>query len=125
MPSELRQRDRVDYDDLELDDQLASLDGVPFTGTVFSLHRDGSLESESSYVDGLPDGIAEEWFPGGQLARRNIAVRGRGSSESWSWHPNGTMRSYRRDVDQRPVEVRAWDERGGPVDPSTSGDDGQ
>ena len=118
MPSEPNPA-RVDYDDLEFDDQLALLGGVPFTGIVFSLHANGELESESRYVDGLPDGLQEEWYPDGKLARRNIAVRGQGSSESWSWHGNGVLRSHRRNVDRMPVEVRAWDDRGRPADVST------
>ena len=110
---------RVNYDDLEFDDQLALLNGVPFTGIVFSLYTDGKLESESRYAAGLPDGLQEEWYADGKLARRNIAVRGKGSSESWSWHANGVLRSHRRNVDLMPVEVRAWDERGRPADVST------
>lgn len=98
---------------------MALLNGVPFTGIVFSLHRGGDLESECNYVDGLPDGLQQEWYPSGQLAGRAIAVRGRGSSESWRWHPNGTQASYRRNVDQRPVELLDWDEAGRVVDPST------
>jgi antitoxin component YwqK of YwqJK toxin-antitoxin module len=58
---------RIDYDRLDLDDELASLDGVPFTGVVYSLHRDGSLESEGPYRDGLPEGVQEQWHPGGQI----------------------------------------------------------
>lgn len=109
---------RVDYDDLELDDQFALNDGKPFTGTVFSRHPDGSLESQGSYVEGLPEGVQEEWYPGGQIARRWIALRGQGSSEAWSWYTNGAIRSYRRNVEQRPVDIRAWDKLGNPIDPS-------
>lgn len=110
---------RVACDDLEFDDQLALLDGEPFTGTAFSLYPDGRLESESRYVAGLPEGLQEEWYPNGRLFRRNIAVRGRGSSEAWTWYGNGVMRTYSRHVDLRPVEARAWSEAGHPVDPSS------
>lgn len=120
MPSDLTAPARVNYDDLEFDDDLALLDGEPFTGTVFSLHVDGSPESEGQYVDGLPEGVQQEWFRSGQPARRWIAVRGAGASESWAWHENGQLRSYRRDVDQRPVELKAWNEAGEEVDPKAA-----
>lgn len=103
---------RVDYDDVEFDDQLAIVDGLPFTGVVYGLDPDGRLQSESRYRDGLPEGLAEEWYPDGRIERRWIAVRGRGSAEMWEWHPNGRLRSYRRNVDQFPVEVKTWDEDG-------------
>jgi len=111
---------RVEYDELELDDELASLNGIPFTGIVYSLRADGSLESEGPYRDGLPDGVQEDWHPGGQIAQRWIAIRGRGSSESWSWYPNGQQRSYRRNDELGlAVELKAWNEQGEPVDPMT------
>ncbi|TRW18248.1 toxin-antitoxin system YwqK family antitoxin [Glacieibacterium frigidum] len=103
---------RADYDDLEFDDDLALLNGVPFTGIVFSMHPNGRLEAETRYTDGLPDGLSEWFYPDGRLESRNIAVRGRGSSESWNWHPNGVLAEYRRDENQRPVELRKWNEQG-------------
>lgn len=115
--------ERINYDDLELDDELALLDGVPYTGVVYSLHRDGTVESESRYVDGLPDGLEEQWYSGGQLHRRIIALRGNGASEASSWYRNGQLRSVKRFVDRRMVEARAWDEAGNPIDPATLGED--
>lgn len=95
----------VYYSDLEFDDQLALRHGVPFTGIAFSVHYGGNVEFQGNYVEGLPDGLQEEWYSDGQLAGRAIAVRGRGSSESWRWHPNDVQAQCRRNVDQRPVEL--------------------
>lgn len=118
MPSDTMMPARIDYDELELDDQLASLDGVPYTGIVYSRRGDGSIESEGAYRDGLPDGIQEERYPDGSIERRWIAVRGQGSREAWSWYRNGQMRSHRRNGDGGPAEVRAWDQEGNPIDPA-------
>lgn len=109
---------RVNYDDLELDDQLALLDGVPFTGIVYSERPDGTIESEGQYRDGLPDGVQQEWYAGGQLERRWIAVRGNGPSEERTWHRNGQPRSTKRYENRRVVDARAWDETGRPIDPA-------
>lgn len=116
MRSDVQDLPRADYDDIELDDDLASLNGVPFTGIVYSTFPDGRLESEANYVEGLPHGLREVYYPDGQLKSRNIAVHGKGSSESWKWHPNGMMAAYRRNVDLRPVELRHWDENGVPIE---------
>ena len=107
---------RIDYDELELDDQLALLNGMPFTGVVTSRYPDGALESEGRYREGLPEGEQRRWYPDGQLERRWIAIRGKGSSEEWSWRPDGRPRSHRRNEGWRPVELEAWDEAGRPID---------
>lgn len=103
---------RIDYDEVDFDDDLALVDGRPFTGIIFGLDGDGRLRSESHYRDGLPDGPSEEWTPDGRLERRWIAIRGNGASEAWEWHGNGRMRSYRRFVDRYAVETKIWDEEG-------------
>jgi antitoxin component YwqK of YwqJK toxin-antitoxin module len=119
MPSDVSQPPRVDYDDIELDDELALVGGTPFTGIVYSLHGNGSIECEGRYVDGLPDGLQEEWDADGRLVARSIAVRGNGSSESWTWYPGGRMRTHRRFRDRQVIEDHAWDEQGGVVDPAS------
>ncbi len=107
---------RIDYDQLELDDQLALFDGTPFTGVVVSHYPDGALESEGRYLDGLPQGEQRQWYSNGQLERRWIAIRGKGSSEEWTWRPDGRPRSHRRNEGWRAIELEAWDETGRPMD---------
>ena len=114
---------RVNYDDLDFDDQLALRDGVPFTGIVFSEHVDGSLETEGHYREGLPDGLQQYWYRGGQIERRWIAVRGHGASEGRTWYRNGQLRSVKRYEVQRLVEAAAWNEAGEPIDPASLGED--
>ena len=60
---------RAHYDDIEFDDQLAFLDGAPFTGVVYADHIDGGLELEYNYAEGLPSGIQPQW-PAGERHRR-------------------------------------------------------
>lgn len=43
---------RVVYDDLEFDDQLALLEGVPFTGIVYANYPDGAGWRPSSAIPG-------------------------------------------------------------------------
>ena len=33
-------------------------------------HDDGSLSSKGNYIDGIPDGLAETFYPNGQLKNR-------------------------------------------------------
>ncbi len=69
----MRTEKRIDHDGLERDDDLACLDGQPFTSIVFSLHPDGRTASEGRYSAGLPEGLQEEWYPGGQIFQRRMS----------------------------------------------------
>ena len=112
-----RPTDAIDVELLEFDDDLASLNGMPYTGLVISTYADGCRESLGQYLNGLPHGLNEEWYPNGALFQRWIAIRGAGSSESWTWYPDGTQRSYRRNgADGMPVELRGWNEKGVQID---------
>ena len=104
--------DRVHYDDLEFDDQLALLRGVAFTGEVFAEYPDGRPEIEFNYVDGLPSGLQRRWYPNGQLEMEWEAIRGHGSAWSRQWHENGVVRLERVNEDGFPVRIREWSDDG-------------
>ena len=40
--------------------------GEPYTGTAVSYFDNGQLKKKQIYVDGLPHGISEEYYPNGQ-----------------------------------------------------------
>jgi antitoxin component YwqK of YwqJK toxin-antitoxin module len=105
---------RVNYDDLEFDDQQALLDGIPFTGLVFSVYQGGALESERLYRDGLPEGLQQSFYLDGSLKKKSFAVWSRGSTEVFEYYQNGVLKSYRRYVDQISVEEKAWNPDGTP-----------
>lgn len=103
---------RILYDDVDLDDDLALVDDRPFTGIIFSVHPNGTLEAELNYREGLPEGLQQEWYANGQLERKWIAVRGKGSSETHEWYDDGKPKSLRRNIDIWPIEIKEWDEHG-------------
>lgn len=112
---------RVVYDDLEFDDQLALLEGVPFTGTVYANYPDGGMEVEFNYSQGLPAGIQRRWYPNGQLEQEWDAVRGRGSAWSREWYPNGVMKCERiDDANGLPSLLREWSQDGRLIDDTAS-----
>ena len=104
---------RAQYDDIEFDDQLALLEGAPFTGVIYANHPDGGLELEYNYAEGLPSGIQRQWYRGGQLEKEWDAVRGKGSVWSRQWHPNGVLK-YERINDENGLasRIREWSEDG-------------
>lgn len=99
---------RAHYDDLEFDDDLALLNGAPFTGVVYAIHEDGKPEIEFNYIDGLPSGLQRRWFRSGQLEQEWDAVRGQGSAWSRTFYLNGVMQQERINEDNLPVRIREW-----------------
>ncbi len=103
---------RVNYDDVEYDDQQALLDGAPYTGIVYAKYLGGKLESELNYGDGLPEGWQQDFYPDGSLQKKWFAIWARGSSEIFEYYNNGKPKSYIRCVDQIRAEEKHWNENG-------------
>lgn len=111
-PSELPVS-RILFDRLEYDDELALLNGEPFSGIVYSEYDNGMLELEFNYVEGLPSGLQKQWFRNGQIERVSMARRGNGSSRIEYWHENG-VKKIERTSDENNILTyyREWDEEG-------------
>ena len=58
--------DEFPYKDLGYDKGLFTKGGKGFTGTAVQHHSDGKLKSRYQFVDGMLDGIIEEWWENGQ-----------------------------------------------------------
>jgi antitoxin component YwqK of YwqJK toxin-antitoxin module len=104
---------RVEYDDIEFDDDLALFNEQPFTGIVYEYYDIGQLAYEGFYDEGLPQGLQQDWYRNGQMEGKAYAIRGQGTSESWHWYENGIQKSYRKnDRNGFWVELKEWDEEG-------------
>jgi uncharacterized protein len=51
--------------------------------------RDGRLERETHFVDGLPDGVLRLWFENGSLREESWYQAGERHGTSREWHSNG------------------------------------
>ena len=58
--------DEFPYKDLGYDKGIFTKDGKGFTGTAVQHHANGKLKSRYQFVDGMLDGIIEEWWENGQ-----------------------------------------------------------
>lgn len=63
--------------------------GQPFTGTAV-IERDGALESEMLYVDGVLHGTSRA-FSGGELSREASFVQGMSHGRARDWHDQGPL----------------------------------
>ena len=103
---------RVDFDEIEFnDDDLAFLNGEPFTGIVVAVHPNGA-RAENGYRNGVIEGLQRKWYPSGQLEKEGIVVCGQGTSTVTEWYENGQMKRRAYCRFGFPVRVQEWTQHG-------------
>lgn len=86
---------------------------VPFTGMAFESYPDGLLQSRSSFVDGLLNGVSEGFFTSGALQIREHFTNGISHGLRTRWFASGTRLSEAQIDQGRIVGVfRRWHENG-------------
>jgi antitoxin component YwqK of YwqJK toxin-antitoxin module len=84
---------RINENDLERDEDMICHNGMPFTGTAYSLYEDGRLSMEATYKDGFRHGYKREWYyPSGQIALEIEYRVGRRHGHTKHWYRNGTVK---------------------------------
>jgi hypothetical protein len=100
-----------DYNELEYDDGLIMKDDAPFTGRAILHHSGGkTIKGRFNYVDGLYDGMIEEWYENGQRSALKHFKAGKQHGITNYWDENGVatkMVLYENDVE---LEVKTGDD---------------
>jgi antitoxin component YwqK of YwqJK toxin-antitoxin module len=87
-------------------------DDEPFTGVAFSLHKDGSLKSETEYKDGLKWGLERYWFAPDKLESEAHMLRGVVHGKERLWHRNGKPKEEGDYQFGIALRIKKWDEDG-------------
>jgi antitoxin component YwqK of YwqJK toxin-antitoxin module len=98
---------------LEDEELVARLDGQLFTGVAFEENGPGGVTSELTYVDGVQEGPARDWYESGQMKGLTSYHRGTQHGEEKEWHPDGSRKLgavYEFGV---LLERKEWSEDGG------------
>jgi antitoxin component YwqK of YwqJK toxin-antitoxin module len=105
---------RVLHDDLEYEptDGLYYYDNTPFTGMVYAIYPDGSMEYEGEYREGVSWGVTKEWYPEGQLAYESTCRNGGLHGIERRWHNNGVLASESTGEYGILVRKQQWNEQG-------------
>ncbi|UZX01722.1 hypothetical protein F8G81_03130 [Arthrobacter sp. CDRTa11] len=82
---------RVEGDDLEWEGQLQTWNDEPFTGIQVWRFPNGAIESETTYKDGLSDGLSRSWDEQGQLRAQFTCRLGAMHGNRKKWHANGQL----------------------------------
>lgn len=105
---------RVRVDDTAVDEREdVTYQGVPFTGVVYDTADDGTLITEKSYHGGREDGPQREWYDNGSPESEYEAAEGVVVGLALDWHPNGQLaRRQRFDRFGQLRHREVWDEQG-------------
>jgi antitoxin component YwqK of YwqJK toxin-antitoxin module len=104
---------RVPEDSLDYPgDGYYYLDDEPFTGIAFTLHDDGSLESETEYKYGLKCGLERHWFGPDALEYEAELQRGVVHGKKRVWYSNGTLMEEGDYEHGIALRSKTWDEDG-------------
>lgn len=104
--------DYVSDDDLEFDEDLRTLNGVPFTGIAASYYPDKAIESTTPFVNGLPHGKCTEWFSGGTRRKEWHSLNGEAHGAYAEWFENGSVRISAKYAFGVEVEFQEFDANG-------------
>ncbi len=72
-------------------DSLLTLDGTPYTGTVFVRYSNGQLQTATQYVNGRKHGSALVWYPDGKPQLISNYREGRLNGRFKGWYQFGAV----------------------------------
>ncbi len=102
--------DEVKYDDLGYDKGLFTLEDKPFTGTSIRNHSNGKIAARYQFVDGIYDGIIEEWYENGQKSAYKMYKEGRRHGITTYWNEKGEPTKQVLYENDEEVEVKTGDQ---------------
>ena len=76
-------------------EKLAAMEGryyrrsKPYSGAIFTVYSNGSLEMEAILKNGLPDGLVIHWYESGQKKKEAYYEQGRLEGIMTAWYENG------------------------------------
>ncbi len=115
---------RVHFDDLH-EDQLATFEGVPFTGIAFAESDEQRLTDEVEFRNGLQDGVARDWYANGQLRSEGRFRKGARHGPYAEWYETGAPKRQANYELGVLLKETAWDQAGAverqyAIDPASS-----
>ena len=102
--------DEVKYEDLGYDGGLFLLKDKPFTGTSIRNHSNGKIAARYQFVDGIWDGIIEEWYESGQKSTYKMYKEGMRHGITTYWNEKGEPTKQVLYENDEEVEVKTGDQ---------------
>ena len=100
----------IPYDELGYDKGLFTKDEKPFTGTSIRKHSNGKIGGRYQFVDGIYDGIVEEWYENGQRSAYKMYKQGLRHGITTYWDEKGTPTKQVLYKDDEETEVKTGEQ---------------
>ena len=100
----------VPYNELGYDKGLFTKDKKPFTGTSVLKHSNGKIGGRYQFVDGIYDGIVEEWYENGQRSAYKMYKDGMRHGITTYWDEEGKPTKQVLYTDDEETEVKTGDQ---------------
>lgn len=100
----------IKYDDLGYDKGLFTKDDKPFTGTSIRNHSNGKIGARYQFVNGIFDGIIEEWYENGQRSAYKMYKEGMRHGITTYWDEKGKPTKQVLYENDEEVEVKTGDQ---------------
>jgi antitoxin component YwqK of YwqJK toxin-antitoxin module len=89
--------ERVDFEEIETEytkggSPIYTWKGEPFTGIAYILDDAGKIAKETSYVDGIEDGIETMWYSNGQIETIRGIKWNRPHGKFQYWYEDGKIK---------------------------------
>lgn len=85
----------VSFDDLEFADEMALLEGRPYSGIALEADSEGTPISENTYLNGLKHGSVRSWHESGTLCEQVTYWSGLPHGLAKVWSPDGQVLAKR------------------------------
>jgi antitoxin component YwqK of YwqJK toxin-antitoxin module len=108
---------RVNIDEIDTEyttsgSPVYTCQGKPFTGIADELNIDGKLINETSYLDGMEDGIEKFWYPNGQSESVSEVKGNRPHGKFQHWYEDGKIKYEGVCELGYVVKRKEWDKNG-------------
>ena len=100
----------VPYQDLGYKKGIFTMDDEPFTGRAIQKHPDGKLKARYDFVDGLFDGMTEEWYENGQRSGLKHYKAGKRHGITTYWDEDGKPIKQILYQDDEEIEEKVGDD---------------
>lgn len=100
----------VAYADLDYDKGIFTKDDVGFTGFAIQHHSNGNLKSRYQFVNGMFDGVIEEWWENGQRSTYKMYKENMRHGITTYWDEKGKPTKQVIYKDDEEIEEKIGDE---------------
>jgi antitoxin component YwqK of YwqJK toxin-antitoxin module len=81
---------------------------TPVNGNVIKLHKNGTMQYSVQFVDGKEEGVKEDYFDNGDIAKRTTYKNGKKEGEEKIYRENGKLKAVIMHENDEPIKGKCY-----------------